>query len=68
MNLSRLFATLLALASLSQGCHRMESRRPSPGAVPSSEGAFAAPASPSPMTTPSEGSGPIRGYRPSEGS
>jgi hypothetical protein len=63
----RLFVTAIALAGLSQGCHRMEPRRPfmqrSPG-----NGVMVTPSSPSPMAAPLEGSGPVRGYRPSEGS
>jgi hypothetical protein len=63
----RLFVAVIALAGLSQGCHRMEPRRPLMRRSPS-DGVMVTPSSPSPMVAPPDGSGPIRGYRPSEGS
>jgi hypothetical protein len=62
-----LFVAVVALAGLSQGCQRMEPRRALMRRSPS-DGVMVTPSSPSPMVAPSEGSGPIRGYRPSEGS
>ena len=61
----RRFVAVIAIVGLSQGCHRMEPRgplmRPSRG-----DGAIVAPASP--VAAPRDGSGPIRGHGPSEGS
>lgn len=63
----RLFVAVLAFTGLSQGCHRMEPRRPLMRRS-SGDGVTVTPSSPAPRVTPSEGSGPIRSYSPSEGS
>ncbi len=60
----RLFVVTIALAGLSQGCHRMEPRRP----IMRRSAGDGATVTPTPMTAPSEGSGTMGGYHPSEGS
>ncbi len=61
----RLFVAVLTFAGLSQGCHRMEPRHPVMRRPPR-DGAIVAPSPP--VAAPNEGPGPVRGYRPSEGS
>lgn len=61
----RLFVAMLVIASLSQGCRRMEHNN-SLLRQSSSDGEIVAPSTSG--AAPAKGKGPIGGYRPSEGS